>query len=84
MEVRGGCCGTGRWIIGRLWMGWREGLRTDCGGLTASERGGCGGTSRVGLGRVEGGGKVVNCGGSRMGVGGRNGVSSFRTDSLKF
>ena len=65
-------------------MDWREGLRIECGGLTASERGGCGGTSRVGLVRVEGGGReAVNCGGPRMEVGGRNGVSSLRTDSPK-
>ena len=65
-------------------MDWREGLRIECVGLAAFERGRCGGTSRVGLGRVEfGGSSVVNSGGPRMEVGGRNGVSSLRTDSPK-
>ena len=45
------------------------------GGLTIPERGRCDGTSRVGLEKVEfGGKKVVDCGGLRMEVGGREGV----------
>ena len=50
-------------------------LRVERGGLTIPERGRCDGTSRVGLDKVEfGGKKVVDCGGLRMEVGGREGV----------
>ena len=55
-------------------------LRIERGGVTTGgvitlERGRCDGTSRVGLDKVEfGGKKVVDCGGLRMEVGGREGV----------
>jgi len=50
-------------------------LRTERGGLIIPGRGRSDGTSRAGLVKVEfGGKKVVDCGGLRMEVGGREGV----------
>ena len=82
MEVRGGCRGAGCWIIGGLWTVWRGGpriergvLRTERGGLMIPGRGRSDGDSRAGLDKVEfGGKKVVDCGGLRIEVGGREGV----------
>lgn len=50
-------------------------LRMERGGLTTPERGRCDGTSCVGLDKAEfGGKKVVDCGGLRIEVGGREGA----------
>ena len=50
-------------------------LRTERGGLTIPGRGRPDATSRIGLGKVEfGGKKVVDCGGLKMEVEGREGA----------